>query len=129
MAWECRSTGSCNAQGCGRKHHRPLYSDSSVTVAEEAAIVTSRHAVGFHLNHPQTDPIVPVTVPWGENIVHTSAFLDNGSDCTLTDESLVTERSQRQLKLCALNGETMFESVAVQLDVASSDSKRADVVS
>ncbi|KAF5402635.1 hypothetical protein PHET_03615 [Paragonimus heterotremus] len=136
MSKECRANRSCNTQGCGRKLHRLLHSNSLVPVAEEAAIVTNHHAVGFHLHdtpQPSTDrsqvalAIVPVTVHYGKNTVQICAFLDNGSDCTLIDESIFTklgmQGSQRQIKLRTLNRETTFESAALHFDVASIVSK------
>ncbi|KAF5402873.1 hypothetical protein PHET_03508 [Paragonimus heterotremus] len=100
MAKDCGSSGSRSAQGCVREHHRLLLSHSPVTVVEEASMFTNHYAVGFHLHdapQPSTErpqaalTIVPVTVHYGENTVQTCAFLDNGSDRTLIDESVVTK--------------------------------------
>ncbi|KAF5402254.1 hypothetical protein PHET_04366 [Paragonimus heterotremus] len=78
MAKDRGSNRSCNVQGCERKRHRPLHSDSPVTVAEDATIVTDQHAVGFHLHEtpqPSTEraqvalAVIPITVRYGRNIV------------------------------------------------------------
>ena len=97
---DCRRKERCKIESCGRKHHNLLHFDSNTTEVKEIenvekvqdtensqGVCTSTATIGSHV----CLRIIPVEVQARdrETIVTTYALLDEGSDVTLCDKSLL----------------------------------------
>lgn len=128
----CRAASTCSIPGCNNerfKHHTLLHEwipkkRVTDTAAEETAaintMVTKSNAVCLRL--------LPVLVSYGSNRAATYALLDNGSDTTLVDQTLVKQLKipdkPRSFKVKTIHGVKEVKGAEVNLMVQSLDGEQ-----
>lgn len=124
---DCYVTATCGKGGCTRRHHSLLHNDNTPKSATEAT-QTSNSTTGpqSHLSHNEnTDSslfrIVPVVLTNENNIVHTYAFIDDGSSVTLIDTDIAN-----QLRLTGPNENLCLQWTNNQVRTEN-DSKKVNV--
>lgn len=87
----CRNATQCAVEGCQYRHHPLLHSNRPNSVSERQGVSTVQNHTHRQLQQALLFRIIPVVVSGPQATIETFAFLDDGSDLSLIESSLVEQ--------------------------------------
>ncbi|XP_055632493.1 uncharacterized protein LOC129772974 [Toxorhynchites rutilus septentrionalis] len=126
----CRQQGKCGVNGCSYLHH-PLLHAEKIEVDRSFPHTDAATNTSCNVHQSQTNEvlfrIVPVVLYGPSKMVHTYAFIDDGSELTLIEHSLAQELglqgSQKTLCLKWTGGTTRMENESHKVELAISPTR------
>ncbi|XP_055615004.1 uncharacterized protein LOC129761310 [Toxorhynchites rutilus septentrionalis] len=126
----CRQQGKCGVNGCSYLHH-PLLHVEKIEVDRSFPHTDAATNTSCNVHQSQTNEvlfrIVPVVLYGPSKMVHTYAFIDDGSELTLIEHSLAKELglqgSQKTFCLKWTGGTTRMENESHKVELAISPTR------